>query len=359
MLRLDASHGEGGGQILRTALSLSVLQGRAVTLEGVRARRPRPGLRPQHLTVVRALAAVSRAEVTGDALDSTEIRFSPGRIEGGTYRFDVGAITGSAGSVSLLFQALLLPLAFAPRSSRLTLLGGTHVPWSPPAHYLTDVFLPALARMGLDARLRLRRWGFYPAGGGEVDAAITPADGLGGLPCQPPPGAPGLRGLSAVARLPRHIAERQRARALDRLAARGLSADIAVVDEVETRGPGTFVFLASAGPSHHAGFSALGRRGLPAEAVADAAVDPLLAYVDSGAAVDDHLADQILPFLAVAREPSTLTCPTISSHLRTVAWVIEQFLPARIALVDGSPARVHVTPAGTLDPRTARPRPGG
>jgi RNA 3'-terminal phosphate cyclase (ATP) len=345
MLRLDASHGEGGGQILRTALSLAVLLDRPVTLEGVRIRRPRPGLRPQHLTVVRALAAVSRAEVTGDALDSTEIRFSPGRLEGGAYRFDVGAIKGSAGSVSLLFQALLLPLAFARRPSRLTLVGGTHVPWSPPAHYLSDVFLPALGRMGLDARLTLGRWGFYPAGGGEVGATITPAAALAGLDCRRPPGPPRLHGLSAVARLPRHIAERQRARALDRLGAHGLGAEITLLDEVEALGPGTFVFLSVSGPGRFAGFGALGRRGLPAEAVADTAVDPLLAYLDSGAAVDDHVADQLLPFLALAREPSTLTCPAITSHLRTVAWVIERFLPARITLLEGSPARVHVAPA--------------
>ena len=145
-----------------------------VSVTGIRQRRPKPGLRPQHLTVVRALAAISDAEVEGDALDSTELAFVPRALRGGTYTFDVGAIRGSAGSVSLLFQALLLPLAFAPTGSRLTLIGGTHVPWSPPVHYLTEVFLPALGQIGVEARLALTRWGWYPAGGGAVEATIVP-----------------------------------------------------------------------------------------------------------------------------------------------------------------------------------------
>lgn len=145
--------GEGGEQVLRTALSLSVVLGRRVTLRGIRARRPRPGLQPQHLTVVRALAAISGAEVTGDTLDSTDVTFAPRGLRGGSYDFDVGAIRGSAGSVSLLFQALLLPLTLATEPSRLVLRGGTHVRWSPPVHYLTAVFLPALGRIGVHARL--------------------------------------------------------------------------------------------------------------------------------------------------------------------------------------------------------------
>ena len=344
-LVIDASHGEGGGQILRTALSLSIVLGRRVRLQGIRARRPRPGLQPQHLTVVRALAAISRAEVTGDALDSTLVTFAPRRLRGGTYDFDVGAIRGSAGSVALLFQALLLPLTLASEPSRVLLRGGTHVPWSPPVHYLSLIFLPALARIGVRAEMVLQRWGWYPAGGGLVEASIATSHGWGALGWDTPPITPRLAGVSAVSRLPLGIAERQRARALERLASKGLAAEIALAEDHAARGPGTLLLLTSSSEQGLAGFSALGRRGVRAEAVADEAADPLLAYLHSGAAVDDHLADQLIPFLALANAPSTFTCPTLSSHLRTVAWVVEQMLPARVALERGSPARVVITPA--------------
>ncbi|MBI4561029.1 MAG: RNA 3'-phosphate cyclase [Candidatus Rokubacteria bacterium] len=341
LLTLDGSHGEGGGQILRTALALAVARRVPLTLTRIRARRPKPGLQPQHLTVVRALAAISDAEVKGDGLDSTELTFLPRTLRGGSYRFDVGAVKASAGSVSLLFQALLLPLALAPTESRLTRLGGTHVPWSPPVHYLTEVFLPALRQIGVEARLTLKRWGWYPAGGGEVEATIVPARQLSPFRPQASGTLTAIRGLSAVSRLPRSIAERQRERALERLSAAGLAAEIAVQEDATARGPGTLLFLAVPG---RAGFSALGRRGVPAERVADEAVEALLAYRGSGALVDDRLADQLMPFLALAREASLFTSPALSSHLQTAAWVVQQFLPTRIDLDAGPPARVRITP---------------
>jgi RNA 3'-terminal phosphate cyclase (ATP) len=344
LLTLDASYGEGGGQILRTALSLSVTEGVPVALTGIRARRPKPGLQPQHLTVVRALAAISDAEVKGDALDSTQLSFVPRTLRGGSYRFDVGAIKGSAGSVSLLFQSLLLPLASASEPTSLTLIGGTHVPWSPPVHYLTDVFLPALRRIGLEAEIRLRRWGWYPRGGGEIEARIAPARRLSGLRWEERARPEVVTGISAVSNLPMSIAERQRKRALERLAAAEVGADIALVEAAPALGPGTLLFLAATGPSSLAGFSALGRPGLRAEAVADQAVEPLLAFSASGAAVDDHLADQLMPFLSLAGEPSAYTCPTLSTHLTTVAWAVQRFLPVGIELEAGPPARVRVAP---------------
>jgi RNA 3'-terminal phosphate cyclase (ATP) len=339
-LLIDGSYGEGGGQILRTALGLAVALGQPVRLTRIRARRPKAGLQPQHLTVVQALREIGDAEVTGDALGSTALTFVPRRVRAGSYRFDIGAMTGSAGSVALLFQALLLPLAFAAMPSRLILVGGTHVPWSPPVHYLTEVFLPALDEVGLEARLWLRRWGWYPAGGGEVEAAIGPGAALGGFQAD---GAatPAITGLSAVSRLPRAIAERQRHRALERLAAAGLAAEIGLEEDASARGPGTFLFLARRG---RAGFSALGRRGVPAERIADEAVDELLADRAAGAAVDQHLADQLVPFLALAGAPSSYTCPAVSGHLATVAWVVEQFLPTRVAVEPGLPTRVRITP---------------
>jgi RNA 3'-terminal phosphate cyclase (ATP) len=345
MLTIDASQGEGGGQVVRTALALSVAVGRPVTLRRIRSRRPKPGLQPQHLTVVRALAAIASADVSGDALDSSELTFAPRALRGGDYRFDIGAIRGSAGSVSLLFQAVLLPLACAAEPSRLTLIGGTHVPWSPPVHYLTSVFLPALGRIGLEAEVALHRWGWYPRGGGEIAATIQPSARWNGLRFEDQAPGPRITGVSAVSRLPVHIAERQRAQALERLRQRGIGADIALVEDRQALGPGTVLFLAVTGDRAHAGFSALGRLGVTAEAVADEAVDPLFAYLDSGAAVDEHLADQLVPFLALARGPSSFTCPTRSSHLETVARLVEEFVPVRVSFGEGRPSEVRITPS--------------
>jgi RNA 3'-terminal phosphate cyclase (ATP) len=349
VLALDASQGEGGGQVLRTALALAVVLGRPVTLDRIRLHRPRPGLQPQHLTVVRALAAISEARVEGDRLDSTGLSFAPRRLGGGYWRFDVGAVHASAGSVPLLFQALLLALVWADAPSRLTLVGGTHVPWSPTVHYLTGVFLPALASLGVGAALRLRRCGWYPAGGGEVEASITPAARIAGLTATDQASRLELAGCSLVCRLPRSIAERQRQQAEARLAAAGLSAAMTIEEDPRALGPGTMLFLRA---DARAGFSALGRRGVPAERVADEAVDALLEWQQSGAAVDVHLADQLVPFLALADRPSSFTCPALSGHLRTVAWVVQQFLPVGIALHEGRPARVEIAPV-------PGPRPGG
>jgi RNA 3'-terminal phosphate cyclase (ATP) len=336
VLTLDGSHGEGGGQVLRTALSLAVALGRPVRLVRIRARRRKPGLQPQHLAVVRALAMISDGEVSGDALGATELTFVPRGLRAGAYRFDVG----TAGSVSLLFQALLPPLTLARAPSRLALVGGTHVPMAPVAHYLIEVFLPALGEAGVEADLTLRRWGWYPAGGGEIEATVAPAQGRGFRLVPPARDAP-LHGLSAVSRLPRSIAERQRDRALARLGAASVAADIAVEEVAGARGPGTLLFLATRG---RAGFFALGRRGVPAERIADEAVEALLAHRTSGAAVDEHLADQLVPVLALARAGSEYTCPRITLHLRTVAWVVEQLAPVRVVLEEGTPARVRIGP---------------
>jgi RNA 3'-terminal phosphate cyclase (ATP) len=342
VLALDGAHGEGGGQLLRTAVALAVALGRPLALTRVRARRPKPGLQPQHLAVVRALAAIGDATVRGDTLGSTELSVVPRSIRAGEHVVDIAAATPSAGSVTLLFQALLLPLALAGAPSRLVLRGGTHVPWSPVVPYLTDVFLPALASIGLRAEVRLRRYGWYPAGGGEIEARIEPWTPAAGFVATARADDARIVGLSAVSRLPRSIAERQRGRAEERLRAAGIAADFSVERDEAAHGPGTVVFLAAAG---RAGFSALGRRGVPAERVADVAVDAFLAWRASGAAVDVHLADQLVPFLAFAAGPSRYTCPEATSHFRTVAWVVRHFLPLTITTAGATPVQVDVSGA--------------
>jgi RNA 3'-terminal phosphate cyclase (ATP) len=317
MLHLDGSYGEGGGQILRTALSLAAVTGGPVRIERIRAGRPKPGLRPQHLTAVQALARVCQAEVTGANLGSQALTFTPRVLKAGHYLFDVAQKTGSAGSVSLIAQALLPPLLMAGAPTTITLKGGTHVPWSPPIHYLSQVFLPALAELGATVELTLERWGWYPKGGGEVHMHVTPVRALSGVEWRAPAAPVAFRALSAASQLPEHVARRQAARLTARLKE---SVPVEIIP-ASGQDPGSFVFLW--GP--RAGFSALGARGKPAEQVADEVGEAYLAFRESRAALDRHLADQILLYLALARGPSSFTTETVTSHLLTNVWVIEQF----------------------------------
>ncbi|MBW1985881.1 MAG: RNA 3'-phosphate cyclase [Deltaproteobacteria bacterium] len=318
MLVVDGSYGEGGGQILRTALSLAALRGQSVRIENIRARRPKPGLRPQHLTAVQALARITQAEIRGAEIGSTDLTFKPRGVIPGNYSFDVAERTRSAGSVTLVAQALLAPLALAASPAVLTLKGGTHVPWSPPAHYLSLVFFPALQELGLSVRLELRKWGWYPRGGGEIRVHIQPAKAFQSAYWTTPPETAAFRGLSAAANLPEHVINRQR----DRLTARlGWPVPIEPV-QAPSPGPGSLVFLW--GPQ--AGFSALGARGKRAETVADEVADAFFKFQSRRAAVDCHLADQIVLYLGLAKDPSVIRTEEITSHLLTNIFVIEQFL---------------------------------
>ncbi|MFZ2087746.1 MAG: RNA 3'-terminal phosphate cyclase, partial [Desulfobaccales bacterium] len=292
MLHLDGSYGEGGGQLVRTSLSLSALLGEPVAITDIRGGRAKAGLRPQHLTGVQALARITGAEVEGAALGSRKLVFRPRAIRGGSYFFDVAEKTGSAGSVTLVAQALLPPLLAAREPSSLTIRGGTHVAWSPPAHYLMHVFLPALGEMGVKVSMTLSRWGWYPRGGGEVRLTMQPAGRLCARQWLTPPDAAAFQALSAASRVPYHVIQRQG----KQLKAR-LGGGLPVTElEAESLDPGSFVFVW--GP--YAGFHALGARGKPAEKVADEAVEDFLSYKNRRAALDRHLADQILLYLARA-----------------------------------------------------------
>jgi len=328
MLSLDGSYGEGGGQILRTALSLAAFTGVPVRIEGIRAKRSKPGLRPQHLTAVQAVARVSQGEVTGARLGSQALTFGPRTPQGGHYRFDVAATTRSAGAVTLIAQALLPPLLKAESHATVILKGGTHVPWSPPAHYLSHVFLPALAAMGAEVKMTLERWGWYPRGGGEVRLTIGEARRLTGVEWRTPAESTAFQALSGAAQLPEHVARRQAARLAARL---GETVPVTVVP-AGGQDPGSLVFVW--GP--RAGFSALGARGKPGEQVADDAAEAYLAYRASGACLDRHLADQMLIYLALAEGPSSFTTEAVTPHLLTNIWVIEQFLGPRFE-VRGNP----------------------
>jgi RNA 3'-terminal phosphate cyclase (ATP) len=357
---LDGSTGEGGGQILRTGTALSAITGTPVEIVRIRSGRSKPGLAAQHLAGIRAVAAACDGHLEGDFLGSERVALHPSSLRAGTYEIDVASERPSAGAVTLVLQALLPVLALAPGPSKVLVEGGTHVEWSPSVHYLDRVLCPALLGIGVQFRVMLKSWGWFPRGGGaiEVDvepgAKITPANWTvrGSLRA--------IEGVSVVNGLPRHIAERQ-ARAARELLKAELR-DVPVhIEEVSADGPGqgTLCFLlaeygssnidrAPNGPPPEppAGFSTLGRRGKPAEAVGIETARALLAHHHSGAVVERHLADQVLPFLALASGESRLTTEEISAHLRTNAWVCEKMLETQVSLQTDRPCRVEVRGAG-------------
>ncbi len=353
MLTLDGSHGEGGGQILRTALSLSAVTARPFRLMNIRAGRRNPGLMAQHLSALRAAAAICGASLTGDSLGSTELTFAPShRPRAGFYVVDVAATAGrgSAGSITLILQTLVVPLALAEGASTLTVRGGTHVEWSPPFDDFADAYLPALRRMGFGVEAELKRWGWYPVGGGEAVCTIAGR----------PPGEPGdgfarpiqalergalrrVSGQAVAANLPVRVPQRMADRAHAALAELGVPIDIAA-RRVSAACPGAGLFLLGDYQSWAATFSAYGRLGKPAEAVADEAVAALREHHASGAAVDLHLADQLLPPLALAHGASAFTTVRATAHLATNAWVIGAFGVAEVAIEPGTTCHVRVAP---------------
>jgi len=348
--KIDGGQGEGGGQVLRTALALSAIRGVPVEIHAIRTGRRNPGLQPQHLAAVGALAQICGAQVEGAALGSQRVRFVPGAIRAGEYHLDVG----TAGSTALVLQAILLPLALARGPSRVVLTGGTHVPWSPPVHYVSEVWFPVLAELGVSATLELLRWGFYPKGGGRVHVAIEGGTDLRPVSLVCRRGAARLRGLSVVANLPRGIAERQRDQALRRLEAEGQQADIAVA-EAEASGAGSVLMLVADVGGLPAGFSTLGERGKPAERVADEVVSALLDFLKTEAACDPHLADQMILPLALAGGTSRLTTSRLTPHLLTTVRVVQQVLgcPVQIGGGEGNPGQVTIEGVGSSGERRA------
>jgi len=341
MIDIDGMMGEGGGQVLRSTLSLSMLTGKPVRLARVRAGRTRPGLGYQHRMAVQAAGRISGARIEGDRIGSQDLCFSPGAVKPGSYHFDIG----TAGATSLVLQTVLLPLALAAGESRLHIIGGTHVPWSPCFHYLDWHWRALLARLGVTFELDLAMAGFYPQGGGVVHAVLPGGARLKGFELCDRGRLLRVRGLSAVANLTEEIAMRQRNTALRRLRVLGCDLDIAVAS-LPAHSRGTVLVLLAEFEHSQACFCALGEPGKRAEQVAHEAVDELLKFLATDGAVDRWLADQLLLPLACAAQPSALRTSEVTTHLLTNADVIRRFLPVEITLSGnlGEAATIRTAP---------------
>lgn len=323
MLILDGSRGEGGGQILRTALSLSMCTGQPFRIEKIRARRKKPGLMRQHLTAVLASAQICDARIDGAHVGSTALEFTPGDVKPGKYEFAVG----TAGSATLVLQTVLPALLRGKIESHLILRGGTHNPMAPPYHFLERSFVPLLVKMGAEITLSLTRHGFYPAGGGEFTAHITPTKILTPLTLHTRGARTAGYAESIVAGLPGHVAQRELetvGRLMgwgeDQLRIRGLSND---------QGPGNALMITLEHEHVTEVVTAIGEKGVTSEAVAKKVVAIAREYSTSSAAVGEHLTDQLLLPMALSGG-GEFTATAFSSHATTNAEVIRKFLPVEI-----------------------------
>jgi RNA 3'-terminal phosphate cyclase (ATP) len=340
LIEIDGSSGEGGGQMLRTSLALALVTGKAFHVRSIRARRAKPGLKAQHLMCVRAAAQIGRASVRGASLGSSDLTFEPGTVVAGKYDFPIG----TAGATSLVLHTLYLPLCLrTAQPSSLVITGGTHVPHSPSFHFLERTWRPYMHLLGLRLSLKMPRPGFYPRGGGVLEAHLQPCARLHGFsPTEvaPPPKA---TGFSAVAGLPADIARRQARRAAFRLQQAGLRADIP--EESWPGGPGTVLGIELPTTPVPTLYCGLGERGKPAERVADEAADQALAhYQKAPAAVDPHSADQLVLPLALAEGPSSFAVAEVTQHLLTNLDVIRLFVERYMICTgaEGQPGRVQI-----------------
>ncbi|MFW9809485.1 MAG: RNA 3'-terminal phosphate cyclase [Candidatus Thorarchaeota archaeon] len=334
MIVIDGSFGEGGGQILRTAVSLSALTMKPIRITNIRAGRPKPGLKKQHIAGIELTGRLVDATIRGLDLGSTTIEFIPNERRSGTFSYDVG----TAGSISLVLQAVLPPAILSSEPIVLNLRGGTDVKWSPPIDYLSNVFTDTMKGMGATIRINQKRRGHYPRGGGMVSCEIVPTSEIEPLEVVKFGKLKNVSGISHCVRLPGHIAERQ-ASSAENVIEDQLNIQADIVRESYPKGddphlgPGSgIVIWAEDDCGNRLGSDMLGERGISAESVGSNAATHLVGEVSSEMAIDSHLCDMLIPYLAIASGTSKIGITTITSHLTTNIWATEHILGTQFNL---------------------------
>jgi RNA 3'-phosphate cyclase len=346
MIEIDGSSGEGGGQMVRTAVSLSALTGTPVRIVNIRANRPNPGLNHQHMTAIQSVASLCGASVVGLSKGSSIVEFEPYDVKSGRYHFDVL----TAGSTCLVLQTCLLPSLFSTEVTEFTITGGTDVNWAPPLDYLRFVFAPMLHRMGGEASIVLNRRGHYPKGGGEIVCRVKPVRNLQCLVLNEQGQLRTIRGISHVSNLPGNITRRMKHAALLKLVDFSdihISEENYPKDKDPSFGTGAGIVLMANYDHTILGSSSLGERGVPSEMVAQTGVNRLLEEMESGATLDIHAADQFLPYMALASGKSLFLTRELTNHARTNIGIVEQFLDVKFRVrEEGGLHEVGVEGAG-------------
>jgi RNA 3'-terminal phosphate cyclase (ATP) len=345
---VDGSQGEGGGQILRIALALATILQKSIRITNIRLHRSNPGLRPQHMTVVKALAQISQATISGLKLGQTEITFTPKKIKSGSYVFNIG----TAGSISLLLQSLIPVLSCAKKWTSVTLQGGTNNPYAPPIDNLQTVVLPILSLMGLKGSLKLIKRGFYPRGGGIVKCTFQPFGKLEPLILHEYTAVSEINGIAYSARLPCHIVQRMAQSAQATFHERGLPCRVTTEclqssDPKCASNPGTGICLyAKLTPVGRLGSDRLGERRIPAEKVGHRAASNLIRQMSSRAPIDKFLGDQLIPFLALATGNSIIRVSELTSHTSTCINIAKQLTNAQYKIHKGPGPSAQITCQG-------------
>ncbi|MDA4125701.1 MAG: RNA 3'-terminal phosphate cyclase [Thaumarchaeota archaeon] len=341
-LEVDGSQGEGGGQILRTALAFSGIQSRPVRVTKIRAGRPTPGLKRQHVSAIEVLAKVFEAEIVGAMEGSSEVRFVPGPPRSGSLSFDMG----TAASITLLLQAVVPAVALAGSSLSIELIGGTDVPWSPTFDYFREVVRMAFGAIGVKFEVSAIRRGYYPRGGGRVKASVEPCVSLVPLDLLDRPSLSDVRIRSRCGVLPRHVAERQLSAATTVLSKSGFRIGGGEITTEQTDSPGSSVLVYTTGEGFYLGSDAIGARGKPAEAVGADAGNRFVAVADSGACLDSNIADMLLPLLSLAPRPSRVKIHEVTAHLESGLRLASQFTSCVYSVQpEGKSSLVTITPA--------------
>jgi RNA 3'-terminal phosphate cyclase (ATP) len=331
MVEIDGSMLEGGGQILRTSVALAALTGKPARIYNVRAKRNPPGLRFQHLTAIRSVAVIADAEVEGLKVGSMEIRIFPKSLKGGRFSFDIG----TAGSITLILQALTPVAAYAPKPLEVEVKGGTNTKWSPPFEYVSMVLLPTLRRMGFEGEIQLIRRGFYPEGGGIVEGKFNPVRKLNPIDFTSQAKVKRIRGLAYSCRLPKHINERMISAAKKLLEASGYNNLDFTYETLQQNNPACspspgcgIILIAELENGLLMASDSLGEKGKPAEKVGLEAAEKLISQLKSEASVDVHLADQLVVWMSLADGVSKILAAKLSLHALTAIEVCKSFLGA-------------------------------
>ena len=339
MIEIDGSYGEGGGQILRNTIALSTITKKPVKVVNIRANRPNPGIKAQHYVAIKSIQELCDAEVEGLEIGSSKITFYPGEIKGGRYRFDIG----TAGSITLVFQACILASVQTKKPIKIKLTGGTDVKWSPAWDYFEHVFLPLLHKTGVDVKPHLVKRGYYPKGGGEAEIEIKPIETIKPLKLSDHQDFSEVKGIVHIGSLPENISTRIKHTVIKTLLKKAFMTSIEI-DKSKTLSPGTGVTLWAESKDTVLGAAVLGEKGVTSEEVGEKAVLNIVREIESGATLDVYAFDQLLPYMVLACKNGVSSCKIreLSNHASTNMWLLQQFFDVDFEALQNE-TNIHIT----------------